>query len=78
MKGFKVKTAKITDLIGSPFTDTWMLDLDNGEKVTIDPGLGVRQFIGVYSTPGNIIGQQIEYETNNLGNLYRFRPVSID
>jgi hypothetical protein len=78
MKGFKVRTAKITNLIGSPFTDTWMLGLDNGEKVTIDPGLGVRQFIGVYSTPSNIIGQQIEYETNNLGNLYRFRPVSID
>ena len=78
MKGFKVKTAKITNLIGSPVGDVWKLDLDNGEKVTIDPGLGLRQFIGVYSTPNNIIGQQIEYETNNLGNLYRFRPVSID
>jgi len=78
MKGFKVKTVTITNLIGSPFTNVWMLELDNGEKVTIDPGLGLRQFIGVYSTPNNIIGQQIEYETNNLGNLYRFRPVCVD
>lgn len=73
-----MKTAKITDLIGSPVTDVWMLDLDNGKKVTIDPGLGVRHFVGIYGTPNNIIGQQIEYETNNLGNLYRFRPVSVD
>jgi hypothetical protein len=78
MKGLKMKTARVTDLIGSPTTGIWFLELDNGEKVNVDPAFGLRQLIGVYSTANNIIGQQIEYETNNLGILHRFRPVSND
>lgn len=70
--------ARIIDLVGSPTAGVWFLALDNGEKVSIEPSYGLRHLIGVYGTAGNIIGQQIEYETNNLGILHRFRPASID
>ena len=73
-----MKAARIIDLIGSPTAGVWFLALDNGEKVPIEPSFGLRHLIGVYGTAGNIIGQQIEYETNNLGILHRFRPASVD
>lgn len=73
-----MKAAGIVDLVGSPTAGVWSLALDNGEKVPIESSFGLCQLIGVYGTPGNIIGQQIEYETNNLGILHRFRPASID
>ena len=72
-----MKAARINDLVGSSAADVWFLELDNGEKVNIEPCYGLRHLIGIYGTAGNIIGQQIEYETNNLGILHRFRPASI-
>jgi len=72
MKGHEIKEAQIIDLVGSPTSEVWFLALDNGEKVPIESSYGLRHLIGVYGTAGNIIGQQIEYETNNLGVLHRF------
>jgi len=78
MKGHEMKKARIIDLVGSPTAGIWFLALDNGEKVPIESSFGLRHLIGVYGTPDNIIGQQIEYEINNLGVLHRFRPASIE